>query len=93
MNWNPRGVVANVLDCGLEGSEFEFPLPYYVHFRTNKLGEGMNSLNIQAIGEIVLPTFFYKDNLALNNPQEVELPRNQVEKISPTWWVECSPMV
>ena len=39
-----RGIVANVLDCGLEVNEFEFQSRYYVHFRTNNLGKGMNPL-------------------------------------------------
>ena len=34
-----RGVIAKILDCDLEISEFEFQLCYYVHFRI-----GMNPL-------------------------------------------------
>ena len=37
-------VVAKVLDCSFEVSKFEFHSRYYVHFRTNILGKGMNSL-------------------------------------------------
>ena len=33
------GVVANVMDCDIVVSEFEFQLRYYVLFRTNILGE------------------------------------------------------
>ena len=36
-----RGVEDIVLDCGFVVSEFEF---YYVHFRTNTFGKGMNPL-------------------------------------------------
>ena len=39
----PRGTMAEVVDCALEVNEFEFQSGY-VHFRTNKLGEGMNPL-------------------------------------------------
>ena len=30
---SPHGVIAKVLDCNLEGSEFELWSFYYVHFR------------------------------------------------------------
>ena len=37
--WSPRGVVANVLDGNFVVSEFELQSHYYIHFRTNSLGE------------------------------------------------------
>ena len=37
-------VEANVLDCDIGVSEFELQSHYYVHFRTNTLGKGMNLL-------------------------------------------------
>ena len=40
------GIVANVLDCGLEVSEFELQLRCYVQFWTNALGKGINSLSL-----------------------------------------------
>ncbi len=40
----PRGVMVNVMDCGIVVSEFVLQSCYYVHFRTNTLGKGMNSL-------------------------------------------------
>ena len=39
---SPCGAVANVLHCDIAISEFEFQSRYYVHFRTNTLGEGIN---------------------------------------------------
>ena len=36
------GVVVNVQDCDIVVSEFELNSHYYVHFRTNTLGKGMN---------------------------------------------------
>ena len=30
------------LDCGIVVREFELQLRYYIHFRTNTLGKGMN---------------------------------------------------
>ena len=39
---SPHGVVVNVLDCDFVVSEFELQLPYYIHFRTNAFGKGMN---------------------------------------------------
>ena len=43
-NWtggSPCGVVANVLDCDIIVSKFEQKSYYFVHFRTNTLGEGV----------------------------------------------------
>ena len=36
--------MANVQDCDPEVNEFELQSRYYVHFRTNNLGKGMNPL-------------------------------------------------
>ena len=33
--------MATVIDCSLEASEFELFSCYYVHFRTNTLGDGI----------------------------------------------------
>ena len=37
-----RGVMVKEMDCGIVGSEFVLQSRYYVHFRTNTLGKGMN---------------------------------------------------
>ncbi len=34
--------MVKAMDCGIVVSEFEPQSHYYVHFRTNTLGEGMN---------------------------------------------------
>ena len=39
-----RGIMANVLSCNLEDSQFEIYARFNVHFRTNTLGKGMNPL-------------------------------------------------
>ena len=39
----PGGVVVKVLDCRIVESEFELQSRYYVHFRTNTIGKGMNN--------------------------------------------------
>ena len=44
------GVIAKVLDCDLEESEFELQSYYYVYFRTNTLRKGMNPLILPAGG-------------------------------------------
>ena len=38
----PRGVMVKAIDCRIIVSEFEFQSCYYVHFRTNTLGKGIN---------------------------------------------------
>ena len=44
------GVMVNVIDCGIVVNEFEFQSRYYVHFRINTLGKGMNPLILPAMG-------------------------------------------
>ena len=53
----PRGVMVKALDCEIVVSEFELQSHYYVHFRTNTLGKGMN-LFILPMGLIVPPLSF-----------------------------------
>ena len=60
-----RGVVANVLDCDFEVSEFEFPSCYNFHFRTRTLRKGMNPFIPRAMGLIVSSLFFYKDGFGI----------------------------
>ena len=45
----PRGVMVKAMDCGIVVSEFVLQSHYYVHFRTNTLGKGMNPLILPAI--------------------------------------------
>ena len=49
-NPGSRREVVRVLGCDVEVSEFEFQSRYYVHFRTNTLGKGMNALILPAMG-------------------------------------------
>ena len=46
----PRGVMVKVMDCGIVVSEFVLQSRYYVHFRANILGKGMNPLSLPAMG-------------------------------------------
>ena len=43
-------VVANVVDCDIEGSEFELQLPYCIHFLKNTFEEVMNPFTPSAMG-------------------------------------------
>ena len=36
--------MTSVVDCDIVVGEFEFYSGYYVHFRTNTVGKGMNNL-------------------------------------------------
>ena len=49
----PRGVMVNALDSGIVVSELELRSRYYVHFRANTFGKGMNPLILPAMGYIV----------------------------------------
>ena len=41
---NPHGVMVSVLDSNLDVSEFKLWSCYYIHFRTDTLGKGINPL-------------------------------------------------
>ena len=49
------------MDCEILVSEFVLQSRYYVHFRANTFGKGMNPLILPAIGEIV-PLLFFLEN-------------------------------
>ena len=46
----PRGVMVQAMDYGIVVSEFVLQSRYYVHFRANTLGKGMNPLILPVIG-------------------------------------------
>ena len=46
----PRGVMVKATDCGIVVREFVLQSRYYVHFRANTLGKGMNPLILPAMG-------------------------------------------
>ena len=46
----PRGVMVKAMDCGIVVHEFVLQLCYYVHFRANTLGKGINPLILPAMG-------------------------------------------
>ena len=45
----PRGVMVKAMDSGILVSEFVLQSRYYVHFRVNTLGKGMNPLILPAM--------------------------------------------
>ena len=40
----PRGVMVKAMNCGIVVREFVLQSRYYVHFRANTLGKGINPL-------------------------------------------------
>ena len=40
----PRGVMVKAMNCGIVVRKFVLQSRYYVHFRANTLGKGMNPL-------------------------------------------------
>ena len=46
----PYGVMVKAMDCGIIVSEFVLQSCYYIHFRANTLGKGMNPLILPAMG-------------------------------------------
>ena len=41
---DPRGVMVKAMNCGIVVREFVLQSRYYVHFRANTFGKGMNLL-------------------------------------------------
>ena len=54
----PRGVTVKAMDCGIIVSEFVLQSRYFVHFRANTLGKGMDPLILPDMGQIVPLLFF-----------------------------------
>ena len=48
--WIGGGLMVKAMDCGIVVSEFVPQSRYYVHFRANTLGKGMNPLILPAMG-------------------------------------------
>ena len=46
----PRGIMVKAIDCGTVVREFVLQWRYYVHFRANTFGKGMNPLILPAMG-------------------------------------------
>ena len=46
----PCGVMFKAMDCGIVVNEFVIQSHYYVYFRANTLGKGMNPLILPAMG-------------------------------------------
>ena len=46
----PCGVMVKPMNCEIVVSEFVLQSRYYVHFRANTLGKGMNPLILPAMG-------------------------------------------
>ena len=46
----PRGVIVKTMDYGIVVREFVIQSRYYVHFRANTLGKGINPLILTAMG-------------------------------------------
>ena len=47
---NCRDVMVKAMDCGIVVREFICQSRYYVHFRADTLGKGMNPLILPALG-------------------------------------------
>ena len=46
----PHGLMVKAMNCGFVVGEFELQSRYYVHFRANTLGKGINLLILPAMG-------------------------------------------
>ena len=57
--------MVKAMDCGIVVREFVLQSRYYVHFRANTLGKGMNPLILQVMGLIVLLLFFEENGFGI----------------------------
>ena len=57
--------MVKAMDCGIVVSKFELQSRYYVHFRINTLGKGMNPLILPAMDLIVKLLSFWKDGFGI----------------------------
>ena len=57
--WNSSGIVANVLNCDIQVSNFELQSRYYFHWRINTL------LSFPATDQIIPLQYFYKDHFSV----------------------------
>ena len=57
--------MVKAMDCGIVVRVLELQSHYYVHFRTNTLGKGMNPLILPAMGEIASLLFFWNNNFGI----------------------------
>ena len=68
-----RVIAVQVLDSNIVLSEFKLQLCYYVHFRTNTLGE-MHELPYPPTIDQIVSLFFYKNGFSFRNPPKVNMP-------------------
>ena len=67
MGWCPRGVMVKAIDSGILVNEFVLQSRYYVHFRANTRGKGINPLSSQLWAKKYLYCSSRRKALALNN--------------------------
>ena len=64
-NYSSGVLVVKAIDCGIVVREFVLQSRYYVHFRANTLGKGMNPLILPAMDYIVPLLFFYENGFGI----------------------------
>ena len=81
----PRGVMVKAMDYGIVVREFELQSRYYVHFRANTLGKGMNPLILPDMGLNSTTIVLLGEWLwTLNNLKRVDMPLNKETKPNQT---------
>ena len=53
--------MVKAMDSRIVVTEFVLQSRYYVHFRENTLGKGMDPLTLPAMDQIIPPLFFYEN--------------------------------
>ena len=75
-----RSEVVNVLVRDIVVSEFDIQSRYYVHFRINTRGKGMNPLIRPAMSYIEPLLSSYLDGFGIKHPTKVDIPLNKEVK-------------
>ena len=71
------------LDSRIVVREFELQSRYYIHFRTNILGKGMNPFILPAMGWTTT-VFLKKNAFGIKIPEKVDMPLNNKQNKNST---------
>ena len=75
------GVVVNFLGWDIVVSEFKLQSRYYVHFRTNTLGKGTNTIIHTQILCLIVPLLsFFGDGFGIKLPTKADMLLNKEAK-------------
>ena len=73
-------VMANMLDCNILANEFELQSCFYIHFRANSLGKGMNPL-IHHL-QLCVKMYDYSSTTRMTLALKIDMPLKKETKLN-----------